>query len=132
MALFDAASEGYELCELDGKLVAFTNMRLDRQTVPNGLYCYDIRDSDRLDGSCAEIKAHVMVNHWGTILCKSPFPLDEHGSYYPEDDMNYLGATVSLREWLDLDEASFREQQKQENDSKRLMLEEAPMSMQMQ
>lgn len=116
MAVFDAAREQYELGELDGRLVAFTNMRLDRQTVPDGLHCYDIRDSDNLDGSCAEVKTHIMVNHWGTILCKSPFPLDEYGSYYPEEDMNYLGVTVSLQDWVDLDEASFQEQQKKEND----------------
>ena len=54
MAVLHAAREQYELCELDGKPVAFTNMRLDRQTIPDGLYCYDIRDSDNLDGSCAE------------------------------------------------------------------------------
>lgn len=39
MAIFNAADELYELCELDGKPVAFTNMRLDRQTVPDGLFC---------------------------------------------------------------------------------------------
>lgn len=116
MAAFHAASEQYELSELDGRLVAFTNIRLDRESVPADLYCYDIRDSDHLDGSCAEVKKFVMVNHWGTILSKSPFPLDEHGSYYPAEDMNYLGVTVSLQEWLDLDVVSFREQQKKEND----------------
>lgn len=91
MAVFNAAEELYELCELDGKPVAFTNMCLNRQTVPTGLYCYDVRDSDNCDGSCAEVKPHIMVNHWGTILCKSPFELDEHGSYYPQEDMNYKG-----------------------------------------
>lgn len=115
MATFHAASEQYELGELDGRLVAFTNMRLDRESIPDSLHCYDIRDSDNLDGSCAEVKNYVMVNHWGTILSKAPFPLDDHGSYYPEEDMNYLGVTVSLQEWLDLDEASFREEQKKEN-----------------
>lgn len=112
MATFDAASEGYELCELDGKPVAFTNMRLDRQTVPDGLHCYDIRDSDRLDGSCAEVKAHVMVNHWGTILCKSPFPLDEHGSYYPENDLDYSGVSLSLQDLQSAEEAELLNQQR--------------------
>ena len=111
MAVLHAAREQYELCELDGKPVAFTNMRLDRQTIPDGLYCYDIRDSDNLDGSCAEVKAHVMVNHWGTILCKSPFPLNEYGSYYPENSMNYLGTTVSLQDWMNMSEVDFKEQQ---------------------
>lgn len=115
MAGFNATEEPYELCELDGKLVAFTNMRLDRQTIPAGLHCYDIRDSDNCDGSCAEVKGFVLVNHWGTILCKSPFPLDERGSYYPEEDMNYLDIPVSLQEWLDFDEASFREEQRKES-----------------
>lgn len=118
MAALYAATQKYELCELDGKTVAFTNMRLDRETVPDGLYCYDIRDSDHLDGSCAEVKNCVIVNHWGTILCKSPFPLDEHGSYYPETDMNYLGTAVSLQDWLDFDEAAFTEQQKEETGMK--------------
>ena len=112
MAAFDAASEDYELCELDGKPVAFTNMRLDRQTVPDGLYCYDIRDSDRLDGSCAEVKAHVLVNHWGTILCKSPFPLDEHGSYYPENDLDYSGVSISLQDLQSAEEAQLLNQQR--------------------
>lgn len=105
MAVFNAAEELYELCELDGKPVAFTNMRLDRQTVPDGLYCYDVRDSDNCDGSCAEVKPHIMVNHWGTILCKSPLELDEHGSYYPQEDMNYKGIGLDLDEFQGMSEA---------------------------
>ena len=37
MTAFDAKKEGYELGEIDGKLVAFTNMRLNRQTIPESL-----------------------------------------------------------------------------------------------
>lgn len=95
MVAFDATKEGYMLAEIDGKPVLFTNMRLDRDTVPEGLFCYDIRDSDRLDGSFAEVKPHVLVNHWGTVLCREPFPLDEHGSYYPED-WGFLDQDMSL------------------------------------
>lgn len=98
MATFDATKEGYLLAEIDGRPVLFTNMRLDRDTVPEGLSCYDVRDSDHLDGSMAEVKPFVMVNHWGTILSREPFPLDEHGSYYPED-WGYLDESMSLAEF---------------------------------
>lgn len=98
MTPLDATKEGYELAEIDDRLVLFTNMRLDRDTVPEGLSCYDVRDSDHLDGSMAEVKPFVLVNHWGTILSKEPFPLDECGSYYP-DDWNYLGESMSLAEF---------------------------------
>ena len=70
MAVFDATKEKYELMEIDGRPVLFTNLRLDRETVPEGLFCYDVRDSDDLDGSFAEIAPFVRVNHWGTILCR--------------------------------------------------------------
>lgn len=86
------------LAEIDGKPVLFTNMRLDRDTVPDGLFCYDIRDSDDLDGSFAEVNSFVMVNHWGTILSREPFPLDEHGSYYP-DDWGFIDQDTSLAEF---------------------------------
>lgn len=95
MAVFDAAEERYILAEIDGKPVLFTNMRLDRDTVPDGLFCYDIRDSDDLDGSFAEVKPFVMVSRWGTILCREAFPLDDHGSYYPED-WSFLDQHMSL------------------------------------
>lgn len=38
MAVFDAAKEGYMLAEIDSRVVLFTNMRLDRDTVPTGLF----------------------------------------------------------------------------------------------
>lgn len=117
MAVFDAEKEGYELGEMDGKMVAFTNMRIDRDTVPEELYCYDIRDSDRLNGSCAEIKPYVMVNHWGTILCKEPFPMNERGSYYPKEDMNYLGVSISLQEFRESTEEELRNTAYTENQS---------------
>lgn len=98
MTPFDAAKEGYLLAEIDGRFVLFTNMRLDRGTVPEGLSCYDVRDSDHLDGSMAEVKPFVMVNHWGTILSREPFPLDGHGSYYPEG-WEYLDKSMSLAEF---------------------------------
>lgn len=90
------------MAEIDGRLVLFTNMRLDRDTVPDGIFCYDVRDSDRLDGSMAEIKAVVVVNHWGTILCREPFPVDESGSYYPKE-WGYLGENMSLEEFQGAD-----------------------------
>lgn len=98
MAIFDATKETYMLTEIDNRIVFFTNMRLDRDTVPDGLFCYDVRDSDNLNGSFVEIKPYVMVNHWGTILSHEPFPLDEYGSYFPKD-WSYLDTEMSLAEF---------------------------------
>ncbi|MCM1218738.1 MAG: hypothetical protein NC548_29995 [Lachnospiraceae bacterium] len=98
MAVFDAAKEKYELMEIDGRPVLFTNLRLDRDTVPEGLFCYDVRDSDNLDGSFAQIATFVGVNHWGTILCREPFQLDGAGGYYPED-WSFLGESMGALEF---------------------------------
>lgn len=101
--ILDAREEFYELGELDGKTIAFTNMRLDRETIPEGVYCYDVRDSDLSDGSFAQLKKFVCVNHWGTVLCGTPFELDETGGYYPEaDDMSYFGKVVTLEGFVEL------------------------------
>ena len=61
----NAGKEKYDVVDVDGRLCLFTNMRLDRNTIPPGLHCYDVRDSDFLDGSFCEIKPFVMVNHGG-------------------------------------------------------------------
>lgn len=43
------------------------------------------------------------VNHWGTILSKTEIPMTEGGSYYPREDMNYLGETLTVEEYMRLD-----------------------------
>lgn len=92
MKPLNVTTEQYDLTEIDWRIVLFTNMRLDRNTVPERLYCYDVRDSDNLDGSVAEIKSHVMVNRRGTILSHEPFPLNKWDSYYPEEWENLSDA----------------------------------------
>lgn len=94
MAIFSAMKEGYLLAEIDGRSVLFTSMRLDRDTVPEWLFCYDIQDSVRLDGNFTAIKPFVEENHLGTILCKEPFPLDETGSYIPKNWGLTRGMTI--------------------------------------
>lgn len=81
----------FELVQVDNlPPCLFTDLRIDKDSLPSGIYAYDVRDCD-CDGTFAEIKKFVLVNHWGTILCKEEVPLDEYGSYYPEEGENYIG-----------------------------------------
>ncbi len=108
----NAAEESFELVELFGKTVLFTNMRVDRSTVPKDLYVYEVRDED-CTGEMCEIKAFVMVNHWGTIICKEPIELDTkwNSKFVDEDDYCYLGDTAKLDEYLNTD---YSEEQSEE------------------
>ena len=48
---FDAKMEGYDLVEVDGRVCLFSYMRLDRNSVPEGIFCYEVEDSEREDCS---------------------------------------------------------------------------------
>ena len=101
----NAQEESFELMELFGKTVIFTNMRVDRSTVPESLYAYDVRHDDDCTGEICEIKPFVMVNHWGTIICKEPIEMDEvwHSKFVDEGDYCYLGDTAKLDEFINTD-----------------------------
>ena len=100
----NAAEEDFELMELFGKTVLFTNMRVDRSTVPKELYVYELRDED-FTGDICEIRPFVMVNHWGTIICKEPIELDIkwNSKFVDEGDYCYLGDTAKLDEFINTD-----------------------------
>ncbi len=98
----DARNQRYELIDLDGYICLFTDIRLDRNTIPESLYCYDVRDSDYCDGTFAEITPSVIVNYWGTIICKEPLPLDKYQSYYPKNDENYLPGNYTLDSFMEM------------------------------
>ena len=98
--LLDANEETFELVEIDGKETLFTTSRLDRTTVPEGLFCYDIRESEGFSSEPVTLEPYVTVNHWGTVLSKEEFTLND-GGFYPIDDFNYLGETLSIKEYME-------------------------------
>lgn len=119
---FNAATEMFERVEVFGKDCLFTCARIDRSTVPEGMYAYDVRHDDECQGDPCQIKPHVMVNHWGTIICAEPIEMSdckELGEqfacrYLEEGDFSYTGRMTKLdsyrkehqpEEALDLDDA---------------------------
>lgn len=98
--LFDAGEETFELAEVDGVEVLFTHARLDRDTVPDVLFCYDVRETEGFSGTAATLEPFAAVNHWGTVLSKQPFPMED-GLYEIEDEgLNYLGEMMTAEEYL--------------------------------
>ena len=115
---YNAATENYERVEVFGKDCLFTCARIDRSTVPEGMYAYDVRHDDDCQGIPCQIKPHVLVNHWGTIICAEPIEMefeDVFACRYLEDgDFNYTGRMATLESYrkehqheevLDLDDA---------------------------
>lgn len=100
--MVDAKKETFEFAMLDSYPVLFTDARVDRKTVPEDLFCYDVRHDDDGQGIACEVKPHVMVNHWGTILSREKIPMGEDGSYYPSEDLDYSGESFTVDEYLRL------------------------------
>ena len=88
--MVDARNEDFELAEIDNVVVIFTNARIDRDTVPFDLYCYDVRESEGFSGDPVMLEKVVVVNHWGTVLSKKTFPLEDDAYYPLKDGMRSL------------------------------------------
>ena len=87
----DAMTEHYEEITVCGKPALFTSIRIKRDTVPEGLYAYDVRHDDECRGIPCEIAPFIMVNQWGTIILTEPLELPDDGRRYidEETDWNY-------------------------------------------
>ena len=86
---FNAMTEHYEEITVCGKPALFTSIRIKRDTVPDGLYAYDVRHDDECRGIPCEIVPFVMVNHWGTIILAEPLELPDDGRRYIDEDTDW-------------------------------------------
>lgn len=57
----------------------FSDMRIDRSTIPEGKYQYEVAGDDDSGGDPARVQRGVMVNFFGTLICDEPLPLGEDG-----------------------------------------------------
>lgn len=88
----------FDVLNVNDRSVLYTYQRLERDIIPNGLFVYDIRESDD-DRTFATIEHHVLVNHGGTILSKEIIEMEEDG--YVEIDSYLFDGAMTLQEWLE-------------------------------
>ena len=90
--------ENMDVVEVFDKPYLFTNMRIDRGTIPEGAVAYDVRDND-CDGEFCQIKDYVLVNHWGTIIGFDPIENSAQGRYIEPDDWGFTGEYYNFEEF---------------------------------
>lgn len=96
--MVNANKETFEILEICGQTALFTCVRVDRETVPSDLHAYDLRDDGQ--GNMCKIEPSVEINHWGTIICKNPIKMNEHGyRSIDENDYSYVRGTMTLKEF---------------------------------
>lgn len=95
-----AKEEKLQEVEVFGEKALFSNSRIDKSEVPDGLYCYDLRGSSDDPGSPVAVEENVTVNHAGCIICSKPIDFSE-ADYVPlNDGLNFLGTEKGIKEFL--------------------------------
>lgn len=102
MICVDARNEIFEHIELFDSPAMFTNARVDRSTVSDGLFCYDVRGSDDDPGALCVMENHVMVNHAGTVIGVVDYQLEKSGYKVIGEGINFLGDEITLDEFCKL------------------------------
>ena len=104
----NAMEEKFEDVTVLGHPMLFTCARVDRATVPDGLYIYEVRHDDDLQGDPVQIANWIMVNHWGTLISNRPVTLtpnaNRNNAYRdidPEEDWNYEGSVSTVKEYME-------------------------------
>lgn len=80
MSREDAMTAAFEEVSVFQKPALFTPLRIDRGTVPEGLYLYELRHADEDWGDPCQLARGILVNHYGTVLTREPIQLPISGS----------------------------------------------------
>lgn len=92
--------EKLDVIEVLDRRALFANGRILPEEIPEGLYAYDLRESDDGDRFIS-IEPKVGVNHGGTVLMKEILDFGESGfiSFDKDSDPNFLGYTMTPQEF---------------------------------
>ena len=76
---YDALSQSYDSMEIFDQPVMFFCGRIDRSTVPDGMFMYEIRHSDEDWGEPIQLGKSILINHYGTIISSKPIDIPPDG-----------------------------------------------------
>lgn len=87
--------DDFREADFNGINVLFTELRIERDTLPEGVYAYDIRGGE--DSDFSTIESLVTVDHTGTIITRQPIPLEPDG--FIEIDEFGLMDELTYEQW---------------------------------
>lgn len=93
-------SETFQEITLYDVPMLYSNGRVDREALPEGIYCYDLRGSDYDRGEPIRIKEQVAVNHAATVISAYPIDVSELGSLRLGEELNFEGGEITLSEYI--------------------------------
>lgn len=104
--------EKLDVIEVLGAKALFANGRLMPEEIPEGLYAYDLRESDNGDRFIS-IEPKVGVNHGGTVLMKEILDFGESGciEFDEDSDPNFTGLSMTAQEFADEEQAEEENQE---------------------
>lgn len=89
--VIDYRTEKFQKVSVCGIPCDFSDMRIDRSTVPEGRYQYEVADDDESQGEPTRVKHGVMVNFFGTLISDVALPIGGDGVLWLYDsDFVYL------------------------------------------
>ncbi len=97
-----AMTEEFQQVSIGDKIGLFTDIRIDRSTVPEGAYFYEIRHADESGWDPVQLGLGIMANFYGTLITKEPIEMDSHGYADIEDGEFQLlnNGSITLSEFL--------------------------------
>lgn len=96
METVDVQKEVLEEVELLGRTGYFTELRVDKETVPEGMHCYELRHGDD-DGVPVSVEESVRVNYFGAVLFTEALELGkEKALQFGYEDFGYTGGQMYL------------------------------------
>jgi hypothetical protein len=93
--------ERYQEIELFDKPGLFSNGRIDREKLPEGLYCYDLRGSDDDPGAPITVENRVVVNHAGSVILAEPLDFGENNYLALGEELNFVGGETTLKQFYE-------------------------------
>ena len=103
MKPINANEAKYERVEMFKQNGIFTDVRIKRETVPEGLYVYDCRHSDNGDW-CTPVTVEeniVYVNFCGTLITKEPIKFRNYQTNNEGEKFGWRNIYRKNYRWLD-------------------------------
>ena len=103
MVRYDARKETYEEIEIFDTRALFSAGRIQKDSLPEGFYCYEVRHDDECIRIPCELSSHILVNFWRTVISRVPLIKEKECRRYIEDeDWGYTGnAEIQLESWIE-------------------------------